>query len=385
MRECYTGCLKINSKERHERRYQRRKEARTKKVTSTTETYDNLNRAVSFNALLDGYAQSRKGVSWKGSVQRYGINRFRNTVKIREQISKGKNITKGFTEFTLRERGKVRHIKSVHISERCVQRALCDRALVPVLSRSLIHYNGASLKGKGIKFSVDGVKKHLQRYYRKHGADGYVLMMDFKGYFDNILHEPIYESLEKKFTDKGVRGLTRQFIEPFGAKSLGLGSQVSQILAVHYTNKIDHLIKQELRIKLYGRYMDDCYLIHPSKDYLKGCQGRIRAECDKVGIVLNQNKTQIVKLSKGFKFLKTRFYLTDTGKVILKPCRDSVVRMRRKLKAFKPMVDRGEMEFEDVRISYNSWRGYVMHKNTYRTVQNMDKLFVDLFDRSWRK
>jgi retron-type reverse transcriptase len=60
-------------------------------------------------------------------------------------------------------------------------------------------------------------------------GDGYVLMMDFKGYFDNILHEPIYESLEKKFTDKGVRDLTRQFIEPFGSKSLGLGSQVSQI------------------------------------------------------------------------------------------------------------------------------------------------------------
>jgi hypothetical protein len=254
-----------------------------------------------------------------------------------------------------------------------------------VLSRSLIYYNGASLKGKGIKFSVDGVKKHLQRYYRKHGADGYVLMMDFKGYFDNILHEPIYESLEKKFTDKGVRDLTRQFIEPFGAKSLGLGSQVSQILAVHYTNKIDHLIKQELRIKFYGRYMDDCYLIHPSKSYLKECLARIRVECDKVGIILNQNKTQIVKLSKGFKFLKTRFYLTDTGKVLLKPCRDSIVRMRRKLKAFKPMVDRGEMEFEDVRISYNSWRGYIMHKNAHRTVQNMDKLFINLFDRSWRK
>ena len=45
------------------------------------------------------------------------------------------------------------------------------------------------------------------------------------------------------------------FIQAFGPeKSLGLGSEVSQICAVFFPNKVDHFIKEKLRIKYYGRY-----------------------------------------------------------------------------------------------------------------------------------
>lgn len=42
-------------------------------------------------------------------------------------------------------------------------------------------------------------------------------------------------------------------------------------------NKLDHFIKEKLGIKGYARYMDDGYLIHPSKEYLKECLTRRRA------------------------------------------------------------------------------------------------------------
>ncbi len=375
------GVLIITSEERREVRYQRRAQKRKEKRRRHIEGYDNYENVISFNAILNGYKKSRRGVGWKGSVQRYGVNLFRNALNTCTRLEQCKPVTKGFSEFILMERGKARHIKSVHISERCIQRSLCDNALVPVLSRSLIYDNGASIKGKGIHFSLNRVNAHLRRYYRKHGNDGYVLVMDFKSYFENIRHEPIYDELDARFEDKRIVNLAKQFVGAFGDKSLGLGSQVSQILAVHYTNKIDHFIKEQLGIKYYGRYMDDCYLIHHDKGYLRECLSAIREKCKERGLVLNGKKTQLIKLSRGFTFLKTRLYLTDTGKVVNRPSKDSIVRMRRKLKKFKKMLDAGEMEFRDIYTSYMSWRGYIKHKDAYRTIKAMDGLFSDLFIR----
>ena len=89
-------------------------------------------------------------------------------------------------------------------------------------------------------------------------------------------------------------------------------------------NKLDHFIKEKLGIKGYARYMDDGYLIHPSKEYLKECLTRMKEVCDSLGIILNMKKTKIKKLSEGFKFLQIRFKLTETGKVLRKMSFESI-------------------------------------------------------------
>ena len=58
-------------------------------------------------------------------------------------------------------------------------------------------------------------------------------------------------------------------------------------------------------------------------------------------IIVNQSrrKTKIVKLTHGFEFLKKRTYLCENGKIIMKISRQSITRMRRKLKKFKKFLD----------------------------------------------
>lgn len=51
-----------------------------------------------------------------------------------------------------------------------------------------------------------------------------------------------------------------------GNVGIPIGNQSSQIFALLYLNKLDHLVKEGLRIRYYGRYMDDFYLIHESKE-----------------------------------------------------------------------------------------------------------------------
>lgn len=169
------------------------------------------------------------------------------------------------------------------------------------------------------------------------------------------------------------------FIDAFGDIGMGLGSQISQVLALASANRLYHYVKEVLRIRGYGRYMDDGYLIHPSKQYLQKCLESIKTICDELGITLNAKKTQIVKLSHGFAWLKARFYLTESSKVVRKIYKRSVTKMRIKLKKLRRKLDEGKITYEDVSNTWQSWKSYAMTFNAYYTIKNMGELYTKLF------
>jgi retron-type reverse transcriptase len=205
--------------------------------------------------------------------------------------------------------------------------------------------------------------------------------VDFAKFFDNIDHAVLFDMLERPITDRRVTALIRGFVSVFGpGKSLGLGSQVSQVAAIFYPNTLDHFIKENLRIKYYGRYMDDLYLIHADKEYLKRCLSEIKEICQSLKITVNEKKTRIVKLSHGMEFLKGTYVLLESGMVLRRPGKDSARRMRRKLKKFKALVNGGQMSFDDLRQAYQSWRGnYRRRFNAYNQVRHTDNLYNSLF------
>lgn len=67
-----------------------------------------------------------------------------------------------------------------------------------------------------------------------------------------------------------------------------------------------------MQIKYYGRYVDDFYLIHEDKEYLKACLCVIEQYLSEYGLKLN-NKTQIFPIKNGIDFIGFHTYLTDTG------------------------------------------------------------------------
>lgn len=92
-------------------------------------------------------------------------------------------------------------------------------------------------------------------------------------------------------------------------KGLPIGNMSSQILAIYYLNKLDHFIKEKLKVKYYIRYMDDFILIHHDKEYLKYCLSEIKQELAKLKLQLN-NKTTISEIHQGVNFLGYRFLLS---------------------------------------------------------------------------
>lgn len=158
-----------------------------------------------------------------------------------------------------------------------------------------------------------------------------------------------------------------------------LGSQISQVMALSVPNKVDHLVKDKWSVSGYERYMDDGVLIHKSKEFLQEVLADIIEMAKSLGLKLNLKKTRIVKAAKGFTFLKVKYFVSNSGKIIRKLVRTGIVRMRRKLKKFKGLVDTGKMSLEDVYASMQSWLEHARIAKSYQTRKRMLKLYDKLF------
>lgn len=362
---------------RSRRRENRNKEREAKR--QKLKIYDDAKEVFSYEHAYRAGFDVTKGVLWKKSVQKFLLTLLFKMFKARFDVFNNNNVLYGFIEFDIMERGKIRHIKSVHIFERFIQKILCKFSLFPKIQRSLIFDNSASQKGKGTTFAIERATKHLRQFYKKYSNNGYALLIDFSDYFGNLNHEVIKELVRHYFEDKIIIRLCDSFVDACGVKGLGLGAETSQIFAIAYINKIDHYIKEVARVKYYGRYMDDSYILSDSKEFLENLLKDLEEKYSQIGVIVNKKKTRIYNIKNGFTFLKTRFSLTDTGKVIRKPCRKSITIQRRKLKKMSRLFQKGILSFDDVRRSFDSWRGSMKRKNAYKTVMRMTQLFNKLF------
>lgn len=150
-------------------------------------------------------------------------------------------------------------------------------------------------------------------------------------------------------------------------------------MALVIPNGIDHAVKDKLGVRAYERYMDDTMAAGPSKEELKHVGQTIQSEASEVGLSMNAKKTAITKASKGMKFLQIYYKVTDTGHLVKNLARAGIVRMRRKLKAFARMVQRGVMRLDDAFASFSAWFGNSFHADAYHTRKRMLSLYWRLF------
>lgn len=337
----------------------------------------NYEKAISFDSIYNSFQSARAGSFWKDSVIGYDINRLINSTVISRELQSGTYRLKGYYHFDVLEREKVRHIQSLHITDRVFQRSLCEEVLKPRMLPTFIYDNGASQRHKGTNFSKNRLKTHLHQYYRNFGTEGYILQIDIKKYFDSISHRCLKKRVDKHFPDdERTRCTLYEIIDSFGDVGLGLGSQVCQILALDYLSPLDHFIKEILHIKYFGRYMDDMYLIHPDKEYLNKCKRMISDFLKEYELEIHPHKTQIYPIKRGIRFLGFHFYLTDTGKVYVKILKKSVKRIKRKL---RNMVNKGISE-DTILRSFSCWRGHALYGNNYYTVKRVQGYLENLLE-----
>lgn len=337
-----------------------------------------INDVSSLEHLYSAYQKCREESDWKKSVLVYGIGLWKNLLHTRDALNNGCYQQREFDIFTINERGKIREIKSIHISDRVVQRSLCDNILTPLIEPRLIYDNGASQAGKGPDFTRNRVKEHLRRYFREyHTNEGYVVLIDFQNYFGSINHDILIEKYRKIILDKQVMSLVEYLVRVNpGNVGLGIGAQLSQNAGIFYPNNIDQYFKTVLGVKYYDVYMDDRLILTRTKEEAERFLEIFIKMSEDLKLTVGRKKTRIVPLEKGFTFLKSRFFLTATGKVVEHKDRSTFIREQRRLKAFA----RKGMSYERALVCYQSWRGaHKKDKHNKKRLKKMDKLFTQLY------
>ena len=145
----------------------------------------------------------------------------------------------------------------------------------------------------------------------------------------------------------------------------------------------DHFIKEVLRVEAYGRYMDDGWIIHPDMDYLKGVFERIKAYAEWLGFKLNIRKSRIIRFGVPFSMLKRKYSFTETGGIILRPVRESVIRERRKLKRLYRRFVKGTMSVKAGYNSLNAWKSSLRGCKCWKIVRSMERLYTALYINNW--
>lgn len=360
---------------------------------------------INADQLIKAYGRLRKASGWKASTQRFEINLLSEAANLLHDVRTGEYKPGKGKSFILNEQGRLRLIRALEPRDMILEHALCDNILNPTLQPYIIHDNGASMVGKGISFTRRRFEQHLHKFYRQYGRDGYILKIDFRKFFDNIRHDVLLKEFAEHipqetiellklilqnnavdvtgFEDKYTMDNIYNALEHHTAggklegktilhKSLAIGAPISQIAGIYLPHRIDSWCKTVKGCKFYHAYMDDRIIIHHDKQFLRQILADIMQIAETVGIHINSRKTQIIKLTRPFVFLKTRYFLTDTGKLIKKIPKDVVKRQQRKMRKMARLAAEGQITLKEFQTQYKSWRGDKKRYHAYRTLRRLD-------------
>ena len=334
---------------------------------------------IGIDALYSSMQRCSKGVRWKGTVAYYRHHWPDEIDRLSAQLY-DKTYRERKAKYFVVTEPKRREIMSIHFRDRVYQRSLNDTAIYPQTSRSYIADNFACQKGKGTYAARERLKDFLRSYYRKHGAAGYVLKIDIKGYYPNMLHS-YAEAMLADYLDAETLALARGVLSRLpGEVGYNPGSQIVQIVGITALDKIDHYIKERLRIKYYIRYMDDFILIHQDEDYLRRCLGGIIDRLHAQGMEVNAKKTLIQPAIKPVTYLGFVYRLTPSGKVVILADPAKIKRERKKIRRMVALVRQGRLTKRDVDMHFMAYKSGVRYGNSHNLIYRLNRWYESLWE-----
>lgn len=338
-----------------------------------------MEEVIGFNALYDSMYKCKNGVMWKDSTAHFVLNGIEEVLKLERELKSGTYKARPPVSFKVTS-PKPRDIISITFRDRVYQRSLNDNIIYPAMVPQFIYDNGACQQGRGTDFARGRLRCFLQKHFRRYGRSGYVLQCDIKGYYPNMRHDVAKRTFRKKLDDWTYGAVDTILTEQYsGEIGFNPGSQMIQIAGISVLSELDHLIKEQLRVKYYVRYMDDLILIHPDHDYLEECKLRIGEYLGSIGFSYNPTKTRVYPLADGILFLGFIWSLTETGRVLMKLNPQNVKRERRKLVRLVHKCERGEIPKAKVYECYAGWRQHASKGNNFKLIQRMDQYLKSLW------
>ncbi|MCP5004076.1 MAG: RNA-directed DNA polymerase (Reverse transcriptase) [Planctomycetes bacterium] len=322
-----------------------------------------------FENLLTAFGNAFRGKRSVRSCCLYDFNLEREILMLQDELKSGIYKPGRYRYFKIFE-PKARVISVAPFRDRIVHHALIN-VIGPLFESRFIHDSYATRKDKGTHKAI----RRAQQFFRH---DRYYLKFDIRKYFDNISHDILLGLLNRKIKDTGLLSLLEIIIKNsdlsrknMAGRGLPIGNLTSQFFANVYLDLFDHYIKDELGIRRYVRYMDDCVMFDNRTDTLKDY---LRLSEDflvrRLGLEIKEKSVIINSGFNGLPFLGYRIFPST-----LRLKKENIRRLKTKLKLREGQLSNGIISEEKF---YNSTLGIINH------VQFADslKLRRDIFFRN---
>ena len=220
-----------------------------------------------------------------------------------------------------------------------------------LFERNFIADSYSCIKHRGTHYGIARLESHIRKESLNYTEKAYILKMDISGYFMHINRQKLLEiterRLEKMRYHKIANGspetwndrldfdflsyLNRIIILPdptencriVGKKSdwntlpdrrslfysesgcgLPIGNLTSQLFSNLYLGEFDDFMKRILKVKRYGRYVDDFYMVSADEEYLQCLVPDIKNFLKfELGLSINDQKTVLTDSDTGIEFI----------------------------------------------------------------------------------
>ncbi len=383
-------------------------------IATQLSLFDEPQQTLKLEELFEAYFECRKNKRSTINSLYFEIDYENNLCKLYDEINEGTYQIGRSIAFIV-EKPVKREIFAADFRDRIVHHLVIGK-LNPLFEKKFILDSYSCRVGKGTHFGIKRVERFIRQCSANYTKDCYVLKLDLQGFFMAINKSILFEKLEKFINenywsnDKNlIMKLCKQIIfndsvknciskgsrydwnelpqtkSLFSAKpdcGLPIGNLSSQVFANFYLDSFDHFVKHDLKIKYYGRYVDDFVIVHENKEYLKE-QIKVLSNflMNNLHLTVHPKKIYLQHYTKGVKFLGTvikphRIYIANRikGNFYI-----SIKKQNEIISSCKP----ASKEKNNFLSSVNSYLGIMKHYKTYRLRKNM--LFKHLSVHWWNK
>lgn len=348
----------------------------------------------------------------KRLVDKFETYKAEHIVNIKNRLD-SRNVTFDKYNIFMITDPKCRVIMSLNIEDKIINHLVSKYILVKVFENKFTDSMVATRVNKGTSYGIKLLKKYLNEI-KKENSNFYVLKIDIKKYFysldHNILKKIIVENIKDKdainilnniidstnleYINKKIISLKEKRLEYLHDENLiketidiplyeydkgvSIGNQTSQNFGLIYLYKLNHYIKEKLKIKYEINYMDDYILIHKDKKYLEYCLEKIREFLLEYNLEINDKKTKIDNIKNGIDFLGYRFYLGN-NKIIIKLRNRTKKNFKNKVKKLEELIKTNDITVKEFNMSLSSYKGLLKYKSCRNLYYKTKKLKKQLY------
>jgi RNA-directed DNA polymerase len=308
------------------------------------------NASIQIEELFESYLTCRKLKRNTANALAFEVDYEQNLIDLCEEINNGTYRPGKSIAFIVNQPVK-REIFAADFRDRVVHHLLINK-LNHLFEKEFIYDSYACRVNKGTHFGINRIDRFIRQCSMNYTRDCYILKMDIKGL-------PPDKSL---------------FCSPENC-GLPIGNLTSQVFANFYLNSLDHFIKHKLKIRYYGRYVDDFVLVHEDKEYLKSIIPVIRSFLQNdLHLKLHPKKIMLHHYQKGVKYLGAfikpgRIYIANRRKGNFY---NAIQKHNAVVRSHKPI----KTEKDSFLSSMNSYLGIMKHYKTYTLRKNIISKYI---------